>query len=93
MENWKELIDTCQVVLEEIDTQNVKAFYRKLIGYEKLSEIFKIESEYQTFKENFEGLEIDYPEFLPLLKRNKRNIAKHKKHEKKMYAGILGNLN
>lgn len=85
------MVQTCSKVLEEIDPLNVKAFYRMLVGYEKLSEIFKIRDEYKEFKERVSNLEQDHPEFIPLIKRNVRNIKKHRQKEKKMYSGILGN--
>lgn len=78
--------------MEEFEARNVKAFYRKMIAYENLSEIFKIKEEYSRFKEGFENFEKENPEFLRVIKRNEKKIREYREKEKKMYSGILGSI-
>ena len=80
-------------ILEEIDSKNVKALYRKFIGLEKISEYEQIKTEFEEFRNQFEDsqkFDEENPEFQAVLKRNDKNIKKYKEAQRKMYEGILG---
>ena len=93
MGQWKELVETADQILDEVDPGNVKAFYRKLIAFEKTSEFYFIREQYAEFKSKFGGegaeFEKNHPEFVKLIARNNKKIKAYKQKEKKMYANIL----
>lgn len=82
--------DVTQTILDEIDSKNAKAFYRNLKALENLKEFEEIKTKYETFKAENENLETENPEFINLLKKNDRNLAKYYREQKKMYSKILG---
>ena len=42
MKQWKELVNLTSTILDEIESTNAKAFYRKLTGLENLKEYEEI---------------------------------------------------
>lgn len=90
LKEWKKMIEVTNVILEELDSDNAKAFYRKLTALLNLKEYEEVKEKYTEFKYSHPDLEKNNPEFLDLMKKNDKKLAKFYKEQRSMYSKVLG---
>ena len=87
---WKELIDTCEIVLQL--EQNNKVFYRLCVGIFERKDYHLLIERYLKYKEQNPMVDTEYPEILEVYNRCIQNEKVLKSKEKNMYGGILNAL-
>jgi len=75
----------------EHDGDNPKAFYRKMIALENLTEYEKIKEELLKFTSRVEDLGDSKDDFDKLTTRNEKNLKKFHEKRKMMFKGMFGN--
>ena len=64
LEKWTEMRTNLEIFLEEIDKKNTKAWYRKFIALEKLTEYGRISKDLENLKSEIPDLMTKCPEIL-----------------------------
>ena len=88
---WKELFDTCELILKEIDVGNSKIFFRQCVAMFERKEYDLLIQKYKQFASEHPDALKDAPEIADLYSKATKLEQEVKSKEKEMYKNILMN--